>query len=68
MGAEHQISAGVDLLQQQVQLLGGMAAMEALSVFGHKDLRSPFERQDIAAVGTIVGILVLLVVVRTVTF
>jgi len=49
-------------------LLGGMAVMEALSVFGHKDLRSPFERQDIAAVGTIVGILVLLVVVRTVTF
>jgi rhomboid protease GluP len=49
-------------------LLGGIAAIEALTLGGRKDLRERIELPDGAAAAAIVAVLVLLVIWRTVTF
>jgi membrane associated rhomboid family serine protease len=49
-------------------LLGGIAAIEALSLAGRKDLRDRIELPDGAAVAAIVAVLVLLTIWRTFTF
>jgi membrane associated rhomboid family serine protease len=49
-------------------LLGGIAAIEALTLAGHKDLRDRIELPDGAAAAAIVAALVLLTVWRSVTF
>jgi len=48
-------------------LLGGVAAIEALSLAGRKDLRDRIELPDGAAVAAIVAVLVLLTVWRSFT-
>lgn len=49
-------------------LLGGMAVMEAMTLFGRKDLRAPFGSLDLAGVLAVVGVLLVAVIWRTVTF
>jgi membrane associated rhomboid family serine protease len=49
-------------------LIGGVAASEALMLFGRRDLRAPFSARDAALVAGIVAVLVVLVVWRTATF
>jgi membrane associated rhomboid family serine protease len=49
-------------------LVGGIAAIEALTLFGRKELRDRIEMPDGAAVAIIVAALVVLTVWRTVTF
>jgi membrane associated rhomboid family serine protease len=49
-------------------LLGGVAVMEALSLFGRKDPRAPFEARDLSAVAALVVLLVVAVAWRTLSF
>jgi len=49
-------------------LVGGVAVMEALSLFGRKDPRAPFEARDLSALALVVAVLVVAVVWRTATF
>ena len=49
-------------------LLGGMAAFEALTLAGRKDLDTPFEGADLAAVAVVVGVIVAVAWWRVATF
>jgi membrane associated rhomboid family serine protease len=49
-------------------LIGGVAAVEALTLFGRRDLRAPFGRADAAALAGVVAVLVALVVWRVSSF
>ncbi len=49
-------------------LIGGVAASEALMLFGRRDLRAPFSARDAALLAGIVAVLAVLVVWRTATF
>jgi len=49
-------------------LIGGVLAVEALTWFGQRDLRSPFGPRDAALLAAIVALLVVAVVWRTVNF
>ncbi len=49
-------------------LIGGVLAVEALTWFGRRDLRSPFGPRDVALLAAIVAILVVAVLWRTANF
>jgi membrane associated rhomboid family serine protease len=49
-------------------LLGGMAAFEALTLAGRKDIDAPFETADLAAVAVVVGVIVAVAWWRVATF
>ena len=49
-------------------LIGGVLAVEALTWFGQRDLRSPFGPRDVALLAAIVALLVVAVVWRTANF
>jgi len=49
-------------------LLGGMAAFEALTLAGRKDIDAPFEAADLAAVAVVVGVIAAVAWWRVATF
>lgn len=49
-------------------LIGGVLAVEALTWFGRRDLRSPFGPRDVALLAAIVSILVVAILWRTANF
>lgn len=49
-------------------LVGGVAALEALTWFGSRDLRGPFGVRDVVLLAGLAAVLVLIVVWRTATF
>jgi membrane associated rhomboid family serine protease len=49
-------------------LVGGIAAVEALTAFGRRDLRAPFGARDAALLAVVLAVLVAVVLWRTATF
>ncbi len=49
-------------------LIGGVAALEALTSFGRRDLRAPFGARDAALLAGVIAVLVAVILWRTATF